>query len=177
MGLISICCRSKANSRTSISVTKSYPRFTLIVSLCLQRVLMNLDLYGRKTSLRTAGSSPGIAAPQSQQIVNPLPLTPLLSMMIRWLGRTAIRMLAHPLTAVTSSASGSVEYRGCWVAEYSSFNCAVSMDVAFRGANPHGRSIGNIFVNALLPQKGQVSGLSSSKPNQPHWLQVRMLFR
>ena len=47
-------------------------------------------------------------------------------------------------------------------------NCAVSINVAFRGANPHGRSIGNIFVNALLPQKGQISWLSSSKPNQPH---------
>ena len=51
----------------------------------------------------------GIAAPQSQHTIKPLPPIPLLSIMILWLGRTAIRILAHPSTLDTSSASGNVE--------------------------------------------------------------------
>ena len=43
--------RSSRNSKTNMSVTKSYPKFTLSTSVCLHRTLLR---RGRSTSIETA---------------------------------------------------------------------------------------------------------------------------
>ena len=49
--------------------------------------------------------------------------------------------------------------------------------IAFFGAKPQGRSIGSIVTSTGFPQNGQAPWWSLSKPNHPHWLQVRTVFR